>query len=393
MVASFGTALMDFNILTMSIAPRDKHVAQIQLDLERGLAAMLGVLSTHRLPYPSRSFDMVYFSRCLVPWTKFDGLYFMEIDRVLSLGGYWVLSGPPINWKVTYKGNQSKARDFETEQISLEDFAKRLCWKKEAESGTIAVWRKPTNHIHCIQKLKLWKSTRLCVGSDPDASWYKKMETCITPLLNVTDIHAISGGALGKWPKRLMTTPPRIKSDRIKGITANTFNEDIKLWSKRVTHYWVILKSLSTGKYRNIMDMNAGIGSFAAALMKFPAWVMNVVPYNAKENTLGVVFERGLIGTYMDWCEPFSTYPRTYDLIHAYNLFSMYKDKCDIVDILLEMHRIFCRHGSAIIRDHVGIIVKVKGIADKIRWNAKIFHSENGPFHPEKILLVDNSDE
>ncbi|KAF3455418.1 hypothetical protein FNV43_RR00043 [Rhamnella rubrinervis] len=297
-VASFGASLMDYNILTMSIAPRDKHVAQVQLALERGLPAMLGVLSTHRLPYPSRSFDMVHCFRCLVPWTKY-------------------------------------------------------------ESGTIAVWRKPTNHIHCIQKLKLWKSTRLCVGSDPDASWYKKMETCITPLLNVTDIHAISGGALGKWPKRLMTTPPRIKSDRIKGITANTFNEDIKF--------------------------------FAAALMKFPAWVMNVVPYNAKENTLGVVFERGLIGTYMDWCEPFSTYPRTYDLIHAYNLFSMYKDKCDIVDILLEMHWIFCRHGSAIIRDHVGIIVKVKGIADKIRWNAKIFHS--GPFHPEKILLVDNSDE
>ena len=49
------------------------------------------------------------------------------------------------------------------------------------------------------------------------------------------------------------------------------------------------------------MDMNAGIGSFAAALVKFPAWVMNVVPFNAKENTLGVVFERGLIGTYMDW--------------------------------------------------------------------------------------------
>ena len=95
----------------------------------------------------------------------------MEIDRILRPGGYWVLSGPPINWKVTNKGNRSKTRDFETEQISLEDLARRLCWKNEAESGTIAMWRKPTNHIHCIQKLKLWKSTRLCVGIDPDASW------------------------------------------------------------------------------------------------------------------------------------------------------------------------------------------------------------------------------
>ena len=127
------------------------------------------------------------------------------------------------------------------------------------------------------------------------------MDTCITPLPNVTDIHAISGGALEKWPKRPMTTPPRIKSDIIKGITANLFNEDIKLWSKRVSHYCVILKSLNTGKYRNIMDMNA-IGSFASELAKFPAWVMNVVPFNLmqKKIILGVVFERGLIGTYMD---------------------------------------------------------------------------------------------
>ena len=87
------------------------------------------------------------------------------------------------------------------------------------------------------------------------------MDTCITLLPNVTDIHAISGGALKKWPKRLMTAPPRIKSDIIKGITANTFNEDTKLWSKRVSHYCVILKSLNTGKYRNIKDTNA-IGSF-----------------------------------------------------------------------------------------------------------------------------------
>lgn len=130
---------------------------------------------------------------------------------------------------------------------------------------------------------------------------YKKMDPCITPLPNVTDIHAISGGALQKWPKRLMSTPPRITSDLIKGITVKTFHEDTQLWRKRVSHYHVVLKSLKTDKYRNIMDMNAGIGSFAAALVEFPVWVMNVVPFDAEKNTLGVVFERGLIGTYMNW--------------------------------------------------------------------------------------------
>lgn len=55
----------------MSIAPRDIHEAQVQFALERGLPAMLGVLGTYRLPYPSRSFDMAHCSRCLVPWTEY----------------------------------------------------------------------------------------------------------------------------------------------------------------------------------------------------------------------------------------------------------------------------------------------------------------------------------
>ncbi|KAL6974288.1 hypothetical protein U1Q18_028469, partial [Sarracenia purpurea var. burkii] len=46
-VASFGASLMDYNIMTMSIAPRDIHEAQVQFALERRLPAMLGLLSTH----------------------------------------------------------------------------------------------------------------------------------------------------------------------------------------------------------------------------------------------------------------------------------------------------------------------------------------------------------
>lgn len=42
-------------------------------------------------------------------------------------------------------------------------------------------------------------------------------------------------------------------------------------------------------------------------------------------------------------CEPFSTYPRTYDLLHANHLFSHYKNRgevCSLEDIMLEMDRI-----------------------------------------------------
>lgn len=65
--------------------------------------------------------------------------------------------------------------------------------------------------------------------------------------------------------------------------------------------------------------------------------------------------------------------------------------RCDIIDILLEMYRILRPEGAVIIRDHVDIIAKVKDITDQMKWKGKILHSENGPFHPDKILFIDNS--
>ncbi|XP_052173833.1 probable methyltransferase PMT19 [Diospyros lotus] len=394
-LASSEASLMEHDILTMSIAPRDSiHEAQVQLALERGLPAMLTELSTHRLALPARSLDMAHCTRCLAPclcsdYVNPDGLFLLEIDRVLRPGGYWVLSGPPMNhegsWERTSQGPGN-------EQRRLEDLARRLCWKKTEETGSIVVWRKPTNHIHCAQKVRTWRTPKFCAeADDPDAGWYRKMDACITPLPKVSGIRDVSGGALEEWPKRLSAAPPRLRSTAAIETTIKMFNDENQLWKRRVELYSSILKSLSVGRYRNIMDMNAGIGGFAAALAGYPVWVMNVVPsHHSKNNTLGIIYERGLIGTYMNWCEPFLSYPRTYDLIHADGLFSMYMDKCDITDILFEMHRLLRPHGAVVIRDQVDTIVKVKGIMEKMRWKGKVTNNERGPFHPEKILFIDN---
>jgi hypothetical protein len=61
--------------------------------------------------------------------------------------------------------------------------------------------------------------------------------------------------------------------------------------------------------------MNAHLGGFAAALVDDPVWVMNVVPVQAKMNTLGVIFQRGLIGTYQNWYALISFQLRTSSLI------------------------------------------------------------------------------
>ena len=75
---------------------------------------------------------------------------------------------------------------------------------------------------------------------------------------------------------------------------------------------------------RNVMDMRAVYGGLAAALRDMNVWVMNTVNIDSPD-TLPVIYERGMFGIYHDWCESFSTYPRSYDLLHADHLFSKLK--------------------------------------------------------------------
>ena len=132
---------------------------------------------------------------------------------------------------------------------------------------------------------------------------YKKMGTCVTPFPEVSSKDEVAGGELKKFPARLFAVPPRIAKGLIEGVTAESYEEDNKLWKKRLNAYKRINRLIGTTRYRNVMDMNAGLGGFAAALESPKSWVMNVVPTISK-NTLGVIYERGLIGMYHDWYVP-----------------------------------------------------------------------------------------
>ncbi|XP_075484495.1 putative methyltransferase PMT2 [Primulina tabacum] len=385
-VASWGAYLWKRNVIAMSFAPRDSHEAQVQFALERGVPAVIGVLGTIKTPYPSRAFDMAHCSRCLIPWGVNDGLYMKEVDRVLRPGGYWVLSGPPINWKINYKAWQRTKEDLEEEQRKIEEVAKLLCWEKKSEKGEIAIWQKKMDTDSCRAEQEN-SGVTFCKSEDADDVWYKQMEPCVTPYTNANS-DEVSSGVLKPFPERLYAVPPRIASGSVSGVSVEAYLEDNKQWKKHVSAYKRINKILDSGRYRNIMDMNAGFGGFAAALHSPKFWVMNVVPTIAKKNTLGVIYERGLIGIYHDWCEAFSTYPRTYDLIHANGLFGLYKDKCDYEDILLEMDRILRPDGAVILRDEVDVLVKVKKMIAGMRWDFKMTDHEDGPLIPEKILVA-----
>ncbi|KAM7273243.1 hypothetical protein ACFE04_027907 [Oxalis oulophora] len=388
-VASWGAYLLSRNIVTMSFAPRDTHEAQVQFALERGVPALIGVLASKRLPYPSRAFDMAHCSRCLIPWAQSDGVYLIEVDRVLRPGGYWILSGPPIRWKKYWKGWARTEDDLNAEQTSIEKLAKSLCWKKLVEKDDIAIWQKPINHANCKTNPNNPQTPPFCPAQDPDKAWYTNNEKCLTHLPEVSNNQEIAGGGLAKWPARLNTVPPRILSGSVEGVTPEIFKQESGLWKRRVSYYKTVNNQLGkAGRYRNLLDMNAHLGGFAAAMVKDPVWVMNIVPVEAKVNTLGAIYERGLIGTYQDWCEAMSTYPRTYDLIHADSIFTLYKDRCEMEDILLEMDRILRPEGSVIIRDDVDMVVKIKKITDRLNWDSQIIDHEDGPLEREKLLFA-----
>ncbi|XP_011025778.1 PREDICTED: probable methyltransferase PMT2 [Populus euphratica] len=386
-VASLGAYLWSRNVITMSFAPRDSHEAQVQFALERGVPAVIGVFGSVKLPYPSRAFDMAHCSRCLIPWGANDGMYLMEVDRVLRPGGYWVLSGPPINWKNNYISWQRPKEELQEEQRKIEETAKLLCWDKKYEKGEMAIWQKRVNADSCRARQDDSRAT-FCKSADVDDVWYKKMEACITPYSDSGSSDEVAGGALKVFPERLYAIPPRVASGSIPGVSVETYQDYNNEWKKHVNAYKKINKLIDSGRYRNIMDMNAGLGGFAAALESPKLWVMNVVPTIAERSTLGVIYERGLIGIYHDWCEAFSTYPRTYDLIHASGVFSLYRDKCDMEDILLEMDRILRPEGAVIFRDEVDVLVKVRKMVGGMKWDTKMVDHEDGPLVPEKILVA-----
>ncbi|KAK7336879.1 hypothetical protein VNO77_17430 [Canavalia gladiata] len=356
-VASFGGYLLSSNVIAMSLAPNDVHQNQIQFALERGIPAYLGVLGTLRLPYPSRSFELAHCSRCRIDWLQRDGILLLELDRLLRPGGYFAYSSP-----------EAYAQDEEDKRIwtEMSAFVERMCWKIAAKRNQTVVWVKPLTN-NCYLKREPGTQPPLCKSDDdPDAVWGVKMKACISRYSD--QMHKAKGSGLAPWPARLTTPPPRLADI---DYSAEMFKKDMEVWQQRVHNYWSKLGSkIKEDTIRNVMDMKANLGSFAAALKDKDVWVMNVVPENGP-NTLKIIYDRGLIGAVHNWCEAFSTYPRTYDLLHAWSVFSdIIKKECSPEDLLIEMDRILRPKGFIIVHDKRSVVDYVKKNLPALHWEA-----------------------
>ncbi|KAH9616225.1 hypothetical protein KSS87_020053 [Heliosperma pusillum] len=86
------------------------------------------------------------------------------------------------------------------------------------------------------------------------------------------------------------------------------------------------------------------------------------------------------------WCEPFPTYPRTYDMLHGNGLLShLSSEKCRLMDLFLEMDRILRPEGWVVLSDNVGAIEMARTHAAQIRWEARVIDPQNGS---DQRLLV-----
>ncbi|KAF7816778.1 putative methyltransferase PMT24 [Senna tora] len=322
-VASFGGYLFEKDVLTMSLAPKDVHEAQVQFALERGIPAILGVMGSKRLPFPSSVFDIVHCARCRVPWHIEGGRLLLELNRVLRPGGYFVWSATPV-----YQNNPEDAGIWK----DMGEITKAMCW----------------DLVTCMHKVPVGASER---GS-------------LWP---------------AQWPMRLENPPYWLNSQRgIYGRAAPIeFTADSRHWKNVLSHSYMDGIGINWSSVRNVMDMRAGYGGFAAALKSFKVWVMNVVPIDSPD-TLAIIYERGLFGMYHDWCESFNTYPRSYDLLHADYLFSKIKERCNIVAVIAEVDRIMRPQGYLIVRDSVDSTEEIERIAKSLHWDMRFTYSNGG---------------
>ncbi|KAJ7959609.1 S-adenosyl-L-methionine-dependent methyltransferases superfamily protein [Quillaja saponaria] len=364
-VASFGGYLLDKNVITMSFAPKDEHEAQIQFALERGIPATHSVIGTQRLIFPDNGYDVIHCARCRVHWDADGGKPMVELNRILRPGGFFVWSATPVYRDDERDRNVWKAMVTVTESI---------CWKvvaKTVDSSGIGlvIYQKPVSSS-CYERRRE-SNPPLCEQKDKkNSSWYARLGGCLSPL-PVDSMGNLQSWPM-PWPERLTSKPPSLPTE---SDHTETFYKDNNDWSALVSDIYLDGLSINWSSVRNVMDMNAGYGGFAAALIDLPVWVMNVIPIHVPD-TLSIIFDRGLIGIYHDWCESLNTHPRTYDLLHASFLFKNLLLRCDIVDVVTELDRVLRPDGYLLVQDTMEIISKLSPVLQSLHWSVSLYENQ-----------------
>ncbi|KAM7253285.1 hypothetical protein ACFE04_025903 [Oxalis oulophora] len=387
---SFGAHLFSKQLLTMCIANYEASGSQVQLTLERGLPAMIGSFTSKQLPYPSLSFDMLHCARCGIEWDEKDGIYLIEVDRILKPGGYFVWTSPLTNSQGFLRNKNNKER-----WTFILGFAENLCWELLSQQDETVVWKK-TSKNDCYSSRKPDSGPSVCSdGEEFESPYYRPLQTCI------------AGTKSARWVpiEQRLTWPSRTDLNKSElasyGFHMEEFTEDADSWKKAVVNYWSLLSPIIFSDHpkrpgvedpsppynmlRNVLDMNAHFGGFNYALLEAgkSAWVMNVVPTNGA-NYLPLILDRGFVGV----CEAFPSYPRTYDLVHADGLLflqSGQQHRCTLLDLFTEIDRLLRPEGWVIIRDTARLVESARTLTTRLKWDARVIETESSS--DERLLV------
>ncbi|OWM75069.1 hypothetical protein CDL15_Pgr021420 [Punica granatum] len=356
--SSFAASLLDKDVIILSLGLKDDLVDLAQVALERGFPTIISPFATRRLPFPSMVFDAIHCGGCNILWHHRGGRLLLEMNRILRPSGYFILS--------------SKHESIEEEE-AMSTLTASICWNilahktDEVSEVGVKVYQKPESND--IYELRRKKNPPLCKESEnPNAAWYVPMKTCLNTIPASIEERGTEWPV--EWPDRLETLPDWLENK-------DKLSADTNHWNAIFKNSYLSGIGIDWSSIRNVMDMKAIYGGFAAALSQQNVWVMNVVPVHAPD-TLPIIFERGLIGIYHDWCESFGTYPRSYDLLHADHLFSRLKNRCkQPVAIVVEMDRILRPGGWVIVRDKVEILDPLEGILRSLHWEIRLTYAQN----------------
>ncbi|PIA52110.1 hypothetical protein AQUCO_01000177v1 [Aquilegia coerulea] len=170
---SFGAHLLSNQLLTMCIANYEDSGGQVQLTLERGLPAMIGSFNSKMLPFPTISFDMLHCAWCGIDWDQKDGIYMVEVDRVLRPGGYFVWTSPLTN------SQSHRNKENQKKWIFVRNFAENLCWDLLSQQDETVVWKK-TSKKNCYASRKPSSAPPICSKArDLESPYYRTLEPCI----------------------------------------------------------------------------------------------------------------------------------------------------------------------------------------------------------------------
>ncbi|GJW77744.1 probable methyltransferase PMT5 [Tanacetum coccineum] len=299
---SFGAHLLSLKLMTVCMAAYELTGSQVQISLKRCLPAVIGNFNSRKLSSPSLSYDIVHYVECGIMWDDKDGLLLIEVDRILQLGGYFVLHGSSLSTK---KGNMANP---------IEEFVHKICWTFIAQQEETSIWQK-TIDAQCYSSGVQGAIPPCRDKIEDNQSYYQPLASCVR----------------GTTSKRWVPIQNRSSSSQITPVELEIYGKPGD--KDPLPPYNMI---------RNVMDMNAHYGGLNTAFLEEgkAVWVMNVVPIRAR-NTLLVLLNQGYASVLHDWCEPFTTYPRTYDMLHANGLLSYLMSKqCSITNLLLEMDHV-----------------------------------------------------